>query len=334
MEPERAHEITLSTLRFMGSSAPTRALLRAFFAYRHPALEVEAFGLKFSNPIGLAAGYDKNASAVAGLACLGFGHLEIGTITPRPQAGYPRPRIWRLEDDRGLINRMGFPNDGLEAVRVRLRSFRSKDVRIGINIGVNAETPIDRAADDYGNLMRAVSGHADYLAINISSPNTPGLRDLQRSEKTRVLLQEISRARALLASERGRTIPMLIKIGPDLKQDEIKRLVDAALEFDMNGIIATNTTTSRASLRSPNAGYKGGLSGQPLRWKANRVIETIAHHSDGQLDIVGVGGISGPTDAEEKLRSGAKLLQIYTGLVYQGPGLIRQLLKHLVPLPH
>ena len=329
LDPERAHHLTLRLLRLAGAFAPVRAALRSLFCVTDPALGVNAFGLEFPNPLGLAAGYDKDGAALAGLACLGFGHVELGTVTPRPQPGNPRPRIFRLPEDQALINRMGFPNAGAEPLLRRLRSSRPKGVQVGVNVGKGVGTPIEQAAEDYLELVRVFYGACDYLAINVSSPNTLGLRRLQARDQLEALLRALTGERTKLAAERGRRVPMLVKLAPDLGDDELEDAVGAIVKSGADGVIATNTTTERRGLRSPRARETGGLSGRPLRARSTEVIRRIGVLSGGRLPVVGAGGVFDAEDARAKLDAGAVLVQAYTGLVYEGPGMARRLLQGL-----
>jgi dihydroorotate dehydrogenase len=315
LDAEQAHNLTLTLLRIAGDFPVTNYLLSKLFSVSDPRLQVEAFGIRFKNPVGLAAGYDKNGVAVRGLACLGFGHVEVGTVTRFAQAGNPQPRIHRVPKSRALINSMGFPNAGVDRLRVDRGS-----TRVGINIGKSKETPLERAADDYCGLLKRVHSQADYIAINVSSPNTPGLRQLQLRSAIDDLLHAVATTRDGLTPR----VPLLVKVSPDLSEAEIDNVLLAIQDNGIDGIIATNTTLSRNGAPAL-AGTSGGLSGEPLRSRATDVIRFIARRTAGKLPIVGVGGISSTDDALEKIRAGASLIQIYTGLVYAGPGLVRQI---------
>ena len=321
LEPERAHDLSLRLVRAAGRIPVSERLLTALFTVRDPRLEVEAFGLRFHNPVGLAAGYDKNGIAVKGLAALGFGHIEVGTVTRRAQPGNPRPRVHRLPASRALINSMGFPNAGVEALRVE-----RGPARIGINLGRSRETPPERAAEDYCALLERVHLGADYVAINISSPNTPGLRSLQNRAALEELLGAVARARANLAPRP----PVLVKIAPDLTEAEIDDVLAAITAHGMDGVIATNTTVRREGIPARFTGLTGGWSGAPLGARATAVVRYIARQTRGALPIVGVGGILSAADALEKLRAGATLIQVYTGLIYAGPGLAREINRGLL----
>lgn len=327
IDPEQAHALTLNLMRLVGNMAPLRWLLSLWF--KPPLRPVEAFGLKFTNPVGLAAGYDKDGIAVRGLACLGFGHIEVGTVTPQAQPGNERPRLFRLVEDEALINRMGFPGRGADFVANRLQRTRPKDVVLGINIGKNKDTPIEEAAQDYLVVMRALYPFADYLAINVSSPNTVGLRQLQARQALEALLAALLEERRALSTRFGRKAPLLVKLAPDLSESELEDALGAMLDAQIEGVIATNTTIGREALRSPNAKESGGLSGIPLRSRSTAMIRKINQFTKGKLPIIGVGGIMNPQDAKEKLEAGATLVQVYTGLVYRGPFLVREIVQAL-----
>jgi dihydroorotate dehydrogenase len=279
---------------------------------------VELLGLRFPNRLGLAAGYDKDGLVWRGLAALGFGHIEVGTVTPRPQAGNPRPRLFRLVEDHALINRMGFPSRGAEFVARRLRSQRPKGLILGVNLGINKDTPLENAASDYTSLMQLFTPLAGYLTINISSPNTPGLRSLHDPTLLGALLSE-------LALHREK--PLLVKLSPDLSTPELDGVLDVLLAQRVDGVIATNTTLARPALASHHAGQQGGLSGRPLAAPARRAIGHIYTQTNGKLPIIASGGIMSREDADAAINAGASLVQIYTGLVYRGPLLIKEILK-------
>jgi dihydroorotate dehydrogenase len=325
LEPERAHDLTMAIIRLAGRLPPARALLRSLF--RAPALPVEAFGLRFRNPIGLAAGYDKDGVAWRGLACLGFGHIEIGTVTMRAQEGNPRPRVFRLIEDGAVINRMGFPGKGAHFVRRQVLGARPEGLVLGVNLGKNKDTPLDRAAEDYLALMDVFAPLADYLAINVSSPNTVGLRRLQARRTLEGLLMQLAACRAAWTEALGRSLPVLVKIAPDLNERELDDALEAILAAGIDGVIATNTTTRREGLRSPQGEQAGGLSGAPLMERSTAMIAAISRRTEGQLPIVGVGGVMNAQDARLKLDAGAALVQVYTGLIYAGPGMVGTMLR-------
>ena len=329
LDAERTHAWTLRLLALAGSFRPVRRALRRRYALQPHAPAVEAFGLRFVNPLGLAAGYDKNGVALHGLACLGFGHLELGTVTPAAQPGNPRPRLFRLPEDQGLINRLGFPNAGAAALQARLRRGRPPGIILGVNIGKGADTPLERAGEDYVRLLEMFFDLADYLAVNVSSPNTAGLRRLQARQHLEALLAALGEALAAHAQQSGRRLPILVKLAPDLTEAELEEAVGAVVDGEMDGIIATNTTLERYSLRTSNSSETGGLSGRPLRERSTQVIRRIHALTGGNLPIVGVGGIFEARDAAEKLQAGATLVQLYTGLIYKGPGIVREILEGL-----
>jgi len=291
---------------------------------------VEVMGLKFPNRVGLAAGLDKEGNTIDALGRLGFGSIEIGTITPRPQAGNPKPRLFRLIDREAIINRMGFNNPGIEVGVKNVRSARSFKGIIGFNIGKNKDTLNENAADDYLICLRKAYAVADYVAVNLSSPNTPGLRDLQGAEASARLLDLLKKEQQKLADEHQKYVPLLFKIAPDLDEPQIQDLAKVFLDGGLDGVIATNTTLDRQGVAShPRAAEAGGLSGRPVFEKSTATLRAFASHLGPQIPIIGVGGISSLEDAREKIRAGASLVQIYTSFVYQGPKLVRELAKGL-----
>ena len=353
LEPERAHSLTLAAIGLAGNILPVRWILSLL--YSAPGKPVSAFGLTFKNPIGLAAGYDKDARAVYGLAALGFGHLEVGTVTPLPQPGNPKPRLFRLEEDEAVINRMGFPSRGSAYVQRRMsprirgnwlgemlgipgRSNVVNDPRslrrtagciIGINIGRNAATPNEEAVMDYLALLQNFAPHADYLAINISSPNTVGLRALQGGKALEALLTQLHAQRRIEQERIKRRLPLLVKLAPDLTAAELDSAVDVIVSTHMDGIIVTNTTLARDELRSIHASEQGGLSGAPLRKRSEAVLQHVARRVSGGIDVISAGGILDVEDVRRRLDMGAALVQLYTGLVYRGPGLVKSMLRSL-----
>jgi dihydroorotate dehydrogenase len=328
-DPEWVHQATLQMLAIAGAWAPLRAILRRHYCVDDASLQVNLWGLTFPNPIGLAAGYDKDGQGMHGLACLGFGHLELGTVTPLLQVGHPRPRIFRLPEDSAVVNRMGFPNRGGDALRNRLQLGIPKGVILGVNIGKGLKTPLEDAAEDYLRLMGDFYPLADYLAVNVSSPNTVGLRRLQARETLDDLLRQLINLRSKLWDQYHKDVPLLIKIAPDLQIDELKDAVEVILKWGMDGVIATNTTISRERLRSRSGEEAGGLSGGPLKARATEIIRLIHKFTEGSLPIIGVGGVFNIDDVLEKIEAGASLVQLYTGLVYRGPGLVREILEGL-----
>jgi len=334
LDPETAHHLTLQLIR-LGAYQPLNFLLRAMYAA--PLKPVEAFGLHFPNPVGLAAGYDKDGFAWRGLATLGFGHIEIGTVTPLPQPGNRKPRVFRLVEDQALINRMGFPGLGAGVVAGRLRrrslsrspSRNNGQVVLGVNLGMNKDTLLEHAASDYITLMRQFAPLADYLAINVSSPNTIGLRRLQGREMLEGLLGTIAKERENIAPRHTKRVPILVKLSPDLLDEELDDALEVIVHTGMDGIIATNTTLGRTGLLSKQRQEAGGLSGEPLRLRSEAVLRSVVKKLDGRLPVISVGGIMRPEDARARLDAGAALVQVYTGLVYAGPALVKQIVQNL-----
>ncbi len=291
---------------------------------------IEVMGLKFPNRVGLAAGLDKEGDTIDALGRLGFGCVEIGTITPRPQAGNPKPRLFRLIPHEAIINRMGFNNPGIEEGVTNVLKSKTFQGVVGFNIGKNKDTPNENAADDYLACLRKAYPVAGYIAVNLSSPNTPGLRDLQGAEASARLLETLKREQQKLAAEHGKHVPLLFKVAPDLDETHIRDLSRVFLDGGLDGLIATNTTLDRHAVADhPRAGEAGGLSGRPVFQKSNEVIRTFAGHLGEKIPIIGVGGISSVEDAREKIRVGAVLVQIYTSFIYQGPSLVRELAREL-----
>jgi dihydroorotate dehydrogenase len=328
LDPETAHGLSLRAISQVGRVPGLRAAVAAKYSVSD-AEPVEVFGLRFPNRVGLAAGYDKDGDGFRGLACLGFGHIEVGTVTPQPQPGNPKPRIFRLVSERSVINRMGFPGEGAAYVADRLRNRPAGGPVIGVNIGKQKSTGLEEAASDYEQLVDVFAPLADYLAVNISSPNTPGLRQLQERSFLGSLLGKVAARRDSAADLLGRAVPVLVKLAPDLTDEQLLTAVDVIVESGLDGIIATNTTVSRHGLDHPCADEEGGLSGAALTEMSTRIITRIADHTGGSIPIVGVGGIMGPEDARAKIDAGATLVQLYTGLVYEGPGLVKRILEGL-----
>lgn len=327
LEAETAHSLTIWLLQLAGFIPGITRILRK--VYRGPGKPVKAFGLVFPNQVGLAAGYDKDGLGLHGLAALGFGHVEIGTVTPQPQKGNPRPRIFRLVEDEALINRMGFPGRGAALVARRLAGRRPDDLVLGVNMGKNRETSLEDASNDYIQLIKIFAPLVDYLVVNVSSPNTPGLRQLQAKEALRDLLGKMDRERHLQEDLLGNRVPLLVKLSPDLTDGELEDALQVIVDTHIDGVIASNTTVARPKLQSPLAGQSGGLSGLPLKSTSTRMIQQIYRTTGGNLPIIGVGGIMSPSDAQEKLDAGATLIQLYSGLVYRGPRLVREILEAL-----
>ncbi|TVP92986.1 MAG: quinone-dependent dihydroorotate dehydrogenase [Pseudomonadaceae bacterium] len=316
---ETAHDLTLDMLGTAG-----RLGLATRFNRQPASLPVNVMGLDFPNPVGLAAGLDKNAQAVDGLAALGFGFIEVGTVTPRPQPGNPKPRMFRLQEQKAIINRMGFNNQGVDTLLERLAKVKYQGV-LGINIGKNAVTPVEQAVDDYLYCLRKVYGHASYVTVNLSSPNTPGLRTLQYGDVLQKLLEQIKQAQLELANEHGRYVPIAIKIAPDMAPEELVLVANTLVDQGMDAVIATNTTLARdAVAHLPHGDEAGGLSGGPLTGASTEVVRLLAQELNGRLPIIGVGGILCGADAAAKIAAGASLVQIYSGFIYRGPALIRE----------
>lgn len=324
MQPETAHQVTMANLDWA-----VHLGLHKCLTHTPDENPIEVMGLRFPNTIGLAAGMDKDGTRVSAFGGLGFGHVEIGTITPLAQPGNPKPRCFRVIPAKGIINRMGFNNEGCDKVIENLRSadaFRLRGGILGINIGKNKVTPIDNALSDYEKCLDAVYDHADYIAINISSPNTPNLRDLQATDKFDDLVAGIATRRlALKETRNGKHVPIAVKLAPDLENDDILRCVDTLIAHGIDGVIATNTTISRDRIQGmPNCNEMGGLSGAPLRERSTEIVRLIAEHVKGALPIIASGGVMTSQDAVEKMEAGAKLVQLYTGFIYSGPALIAE----------
>lgn len=304
-------------------------LLKSSFQYKDTSLVKHVAGLKFKNPVGLAAGFDKDGKFLQPMSEVGFGFLEIGTVTPLPQIGNDKPRLFRLPKDKGLINRMGFNNEGVNALVKRLKDFDKKDLIIGGNIGKNKVTPNENAVDDYLICFQKLHPYVDYFVVNVSSPNTPGLRDLQEKKPLMKILSTLKTENQKQAIQR----PIFLKIAPDLTDGQLDDIVDIVQETQIQGVIATNTTISREGLHTSSETIEtignGGLSGQPVKTRSTAVISYLHHKSQGSFDIIGVGGICSPQDAIEKIEAGAKLVQIYSGMIYSGPNLIKSTLKAL-----
>ena len=328
LDAEAAHDLTLDTLAKL-QNTPAQCLWQA------PRVDdpVELAGLRFPNRVGLAAGLDKNGRCIDGLGAMGFGFIEVGTVTPKAQPGNPKPRIFRLPEKQALINRLGFNNQGLEAFVAnvqRARSFRAAGGVLGLNIGKNAATPIERAADDYLIGLEGVFPHADYITVNISSPNTKNLRDLQGDEALDALLAALQKRRLQMQNAAKRRVPMFLKIAPDLDEAQVAAIADTLQRHRIDGVIATNTTLDRAAVQGlPHAGEAGGLSGAPVLAASNRVIGQLRAALGRSYPIIGVGGVMSAADAQSKIAAGADLVQIYTGLIFRGPGLVAEVAEAL-----
>jgi dihydroorotate dehydrogenase len=328
LDPEHAHELTLGALaRFQNTP------LQCTWAQKRVDDPVVVAGLKFPNRIGLAAGLDKNGRCIDGLAAMGFGFIEVGTVTPKAQPGNPKPRMFRLPEANALINRLGFNNDGLDAFVAnvkRAKSFRARGGVLGLNIGKNAATPIENAVDDYLIGLAGVYPHADYVTVNISSPNTKNLRALQSDEALDALLGALQQRKAALAQEHRRTVPMFVKIAPDLDDDQVKLIAATLKKHGIDGVIATNTTIARDAVQGlKHADEAGGLSGAPVFAASNRVIAQLRSELGAGYPIIGVGGVMNGADAQAKRAAGADLVQIYTGFIYKGPALVSEAARAL-----
>ncbi|MFA5593678.1 MAG: quinone-dependent dihydroorotate dehydrogenase [Trueperaceae bacterium] len=331
LDAERAHDLVLGGLAGAGRSVLARRALAGSYALHDPRLRVEAFGLSFANPLGVAAGLDKRAVAVPAFGAMGFGSVEVGSVTALAQPGNPKPRLFRLPEDEALINRMGFNNDGADVVTARLARLRGSLQGgetlpvVGVNVGKSRVVEIEQAADDYRRSLTSVWPVADYVVINVSSPNTPGLRSLQESEGLGRVLGAAAEVRA--ASD-APLKPLLLKLSPDMEDEQLREAVAVAEEYGASGIVATNTTLDRHGLRSQHAGEAGGLSGRPLTARALRTLELLRENTE--LPLVAAGGIMTGADALERMLAGADLLQVYTGFIYRGPGLVREVLGALL----
>ena len=330
-DPEQTHERVLATVDGLSSIKGFNSLSEQIFRWESPLLETQLWDRVLPNPVGLAAGFDKNGRIIDPLFSLGFGLVEVGTVTPFPQPGNEIPRLFRLPEDRSLINRLGFNNDGLNSLIEKLQSRKSHGV-LGINIGKNKNTSLEHAGEDYLKGLSATHAWADYFCINISSPNTEDLRQLQEGDQLSRLLEKLCSQREMLDHEAGKKTPLLIKLAPDWEQEALKKSIERIKTFPLDGVVATNTTLSREGLTSPLSRESGGLSGKPLLKSSNKVIKTLYRGIGAKIPIIGVGGIFTAEDAYAKIKAGASAVQVYTELVYQGPGMVRELKKGLVRL--
>ncbi len=323
-DPEKIHYFTFSAIRFLNKIPGFSWLFKALYEVNDPRLEREVFGIKFKNPVGLAAGFDKDAKLYQELSNFGFGFIEIGTLTPVGQEGNPKKRLFRLKEDNAIINRMGFNNGGVHEAVTRLK--KNKGVLIGGNIGKNKVTPNAEAVNDYEICFEALFPYVDYFVVNVSSPNTPNLRELQEKEPLKKLLQTLENNKLQTTNHK----PILLKIAPDLSDDQLIDIIEIVNETKIAGVIATNTTISREGLQSKNKSEMGGLSGIPLAKRATEVIRFLAEKSNNSFPIIGVGGIHSAEDAMEKLNAGASLVQLYTGFIYEGPALVKAINKKIL----
>lgn len=330
LPPEKAHYLTVDLLKFTLSIPIIGSLFRSFFTVKDERLKRTVFGLEFENPVGLAAGFDKDGKAYKAMSALGFGFIEVGTVTPKPQAGNPQPRLFRLPSDKGLINRMGFNNAGVDAMVERLKEGKPKGVIIGGNIGKNKVTPNENAISDYSICFETLFPYVDYFVVNVSSPNTPNLRALQDREPLTALLTHLQ----FLNNQKDNPKPILLKIAPDLTDAQLDDIIEIVAETKIEGVIATNTTISRDNLTTAATTISeignGGLSGLPVRNRSTEVVKYLYEKSNHQLKIIAVGGICSAADAIEKLNAGAVLVQVYSGLVYAGPSLVKDINKALL----
>lgn len=324
LDPERAHELTFSQLSRI-SGTPFEFLIRQSV----PTKPVNCMGLSFKNPLGLAAGLDKNGECIDALGAMGFGFIEVGTVTPRAQAGNDKPRLFRIVEAEGLINRMGFNNHGVDNLVNNVKKSHFGGI-LGINIGKNKDTPVEHGADDYLTCMEKVYPYAGYIAVNISSPNTPGLRSLQYGEALDDLLAAIKNKQLELQQRHQKYVPVAVKIAPDLSEEELIQIADSLVRHNMDGVIATNTTLDRKLVQGLNyCEQVGGLSGRPVQLRSTEIIRMLSNELQGRLPIIGVGGIDSLTAAREKMAAGASLIQIYSGFIFKGPGLIKDIVTHI-----
>ena len=323
-DPEKIHTFTFFLIKVFFKIPILGFIIESFYKVESPKLTRKLFGLTFENPVGIAAGFDKNATHISEFEKFGFGFIEIGTVTPKPQDGNPKKRLFRLKEDTAIINRMGFNNDGVTKIKNRLK--KNYNVLIGGNIGKNKVTPNSQAKNDYIICFKELYNYVDYFVVNVSSPNTPGLRELQSKEFLNDLFIELNKLRSNEIIKK----PILIKISPDLSKEKILEILEVIDTNNIDGIIATNTTIDYPNLKSKNKNETGGLSGAPLYDKSNEVISFISKKTNGKLPIIGVGGISTPEQAVKKIEAGAHLIQLYTGIIYEGPGIVRKINKKLL----
>ncbi|WED28233.1 quinone-dependent dihydroorotate dehydrogenase [Vibrio sp. DW001] len=324
LDAEKAHDLAIQNFkRFQGTP------FDLFYRQHLPDRPVECMGLKFKNPVGLAAGLDKNGECIDAFGAMGFGFIEVGTVTPKPQPGNDKPRLFRLTQAQGLINRMGFNNDGVDNLVANVQKS-SYDGILGINIGKNKDTPLEKGSDDYLICMEKTYQHAGYIAVNISSPNTPGLRSLQYGEALDHLLSDLKLKQNELEKKHGKYVPLALKIAPDLSDEEIVQICDSLVRHNIDGVIATNTTLDRSIVKGmKHSDEAGGLSGRPVQQRSTEVVRCLYAELGDKLPIIGVGGIDSFVSAKEKMMAGAKLVQVYSGFIYQGPGLVRDIVKNI-----
>ncbi|MBI9048524.1 MAG: quinone-dependent dihydroorotate dehydrogenase [Anaerolineaceae bacterium] len=320
LSPESAHHLTITMLKIAGNLAPTRALIKALYFPKMNGPAVDVMGLHFANPIGMAAGYDKDGDGWRGLSALGFGHIELGTVTVDPQSGNAKPRIFRIPEERAVINRCGFPNLGADYMLQRMNGHKPKDLILGVSIGKNKNVPLERAEEDYVQLMELFAEKSDYLAVNVSSPNTPGLRELQVKGRFDRLLRAVAEKRAALVSKFGKKVPVVVKLAPELQENEMDECLSVIMDTGLDGVIISNTSLDRHGLKSALGETEyGGLSGAPIMKHSTELIKTVMKRTEGKLPIIASGGVMNVHDAQEKLDAGAKLVQLYTGMIFEGP---------------
>lgn len=324
LDAEKAHELTINNLKWINGTP-----IDLVYRQQLPQRSVECMGLTFRNPVGLAAGLDKNGECIEAFDAMGFGFVEVGTVTPKPQPGNDKPRLFRLVDSEGIINRMGFNNLGVDNLVENVKNATYQCI-LGINIGKNKDTPVEEGTQDYLICMEKVYPYADYIAANISSPNTPGLRALQYGEALDELLAALKAKQKELEQQHQRYVPLALKIAPDLDDSEIEQICDSLRRHEIDAVIATNTTLDRSLVEGQKHSHEaGGLSGRPVQLKSTRVVEKLAHYLQGEIPIVGVGGIDSYCAAKEKMQAGASLVQVYSGFIYHGPKLVSQIVKNL-----
>nr|WP_237691043.1 quinone-dependent dihydroorotate dehydrogenase [Paenibacillus caui] len=330
LDPEQAHHLVIGGLHKASRMPGGTALLKSLYGIKEsPELAVDLFGLHFPSPVGLAAGLDKNAEAAAGFSSIGFGFMEVGTVTPKSQPGNEQPRLFRLPPDEALINRMGFNNKGADEMAKKLGGLKKRPIPIAVNIGKNKTTPNEEAYNDYKKCIQALYPEADFFVVNISSPNTPDLRNLQHGSELAVLLRQVVDEMRSQGEKYGASKAVLVKIAPDVTDEELEYMVDTISKSGVSGIIATNTTVSREGLRHPHAKETGGLSGKPLQERSTEIVRRVYRQTGGSLPIIGSGGIFNSEDAYRKIRAGASLVEIYTALIYEGPEINRKLYSGL-----
>lgn len=324
LDAELTHDLTINNLRRFGNTP-----LDLFWRQKTIDKPVEVFGLKFPNPVGLAAGLDKNGQCIDAFAAMGFGFIEVGTVTPRPQVGNPKPRLFRLPEAEAIINRMGFNNDGVDQLVENVKKAKYDGI-LGINIGKNKDTPNEKGKDDYIHCMKKVYQYASYITVNISSPNTPGLRELQYGDALDDLLGSLKAEQQILAEKHQKQVPLLVKIAPDLDDEEIRQIADSLIKNNIDGVIATNTTLAREDVTGlPHGDEAGGLSGRPVQRKSLHVVDKLTDMLGKDIPVIGVGGIDSASSAQDQLKAGAQLVQVYTGFIYHGPGLIKKIVSSL-----